>query len=426
MRIMLVGNAPWCPSGYGEQIALLAPRFQALGHDVAVAANFGIQGTVVPWTAPSGGDPIPVFPANYDVDAAMCYFAEFHKADVVITLLDAWTRHPERWTDGLRVAMWAPIDHYPPPPKVVAVLGFEQVQAIAMSKFGHEWMQALPLKNDALYAPHAVDTDLLKPYPEMRDVMRDDLGIPRDAFLVGMVAANKGWNPQLSRKALPQAIEAFSRFCRKHDDAYMLCHTEMNGRSSGTNLETLITVRSVLDELEHGLSRKYLYDRIHFPSDREMQMGLPRTYLAAQYSMFDVLLNPSLSEGFGVPILEAQACGVPVITSDHSSMPELTHAGWIVKGDPFWDQLQESYAFMPYIPSIEEALEFAYAARDDQVLRASAVEWAQQYAIDAVVENHWVPILEQLSGPREVPPLNGKERKKARKRAAAEKRQVAA
>lgn len=41
------------------------------------------------------------------------------------------------------------------------------------------------------------------------------------------------------------------------------------------------------------------------------------------YSSASVLLYPSLYEGFGLPIVEAMACGVPVVTSDSSSMPEV-------------------------------------------------------------------------------------------------------
>ena len=36
-----------------------------------------------------------------------------------------------------------------------------------------------------------------------------------------------------------------------------------------------------------------------------------------------LFLFPSLREGFGIPIIEAMACGVPVITSNISSMPEV-------------------------------------------------------------------------------------------------------
>ncbi len=45
--------------------------------------------------------------------------------------------------------------------------------------------------------------------------------------------------------------------------------------------------------------------------------------LPAIYSMAKVFLYPSLRESFGIPILEAMACGVPVVTSGTSSMPEV-------------------------------------------------------------------------------------------------------
>jgi glycosyltransferase involved in cell wall biosynthesis len=59
-----------------------------------------------------------------------------------------------------------------------------------------------------------------------------------------------------------------------------------------------------------------LRERVHFPGyvSREEQ---PLWYNAA-----DVFVYPSLYEGFGIPPLEAMACGVPVVTSDTSSLPE--------------------------------------------------------------------------------------------------------
>ena len=45
--------------------------------------------------------------------------------------------------------------------------------------------------------------------------------------------------------------------------------------------------------------------------------------LPALYSAADVLAFPSIYEGFGLPILEAMACGTPVVTSAASSLPEL-------------------------------------------------------------------------------------------------------
>ncbi|MFD1293687.1 glycosyltransferase family 4 protein [Lutibacter holmesii] len=48
------------------------------------------------------------------------------------------------------------------------------------------------------------------------------------------------------------------------------------------------------------------------------------TDLPAIYSLSTIFLYPSLRESFGIPMLEAMACGVPVITSNTSSMPEVS------------------------------------------------------------------------------------------------------
>lgn len=45
------------------------------------------------------------------------------------------------------------------------------------------------------------------------------------------------------------------------------------------------------------------------------------------YNLADVFLYPSLRESFGIPILEAMACGIPVITSNTSAMPEVAGDG---------------------------------------------------------------------------------------------------
>jgi glycosyltransferase involved in cell wall biosynthesis len=50
---------------------------------------------------------------------------------------------------------------------------------------------------------------------------------------------------------------------------------------------------------------------------------LPDEDLLFIYNLADIFVYPSLYEGFGLPPLEAMACGVPVITSNSSSLPEV-------------------------------------------------------------------------------------------------------
>lgn len=65
------------------------------------------------------------------------------------------------------------------------------------------------------------------------------------------------------------------------------------------------------------LSKKYQGENIKFIT------GVPEEDLIAIYNMADVFVFPSFYEGFGIPVLEGMACGVPVVTSNVSSMPEV-------------------------------------------------------------------------------------------------------
>ena len=66
------------------------------------------------------------------------------------------------------------------------------------------------------------------------------------------------------------------------------------------------------------LPGRYVYDKnIRFLTN------IPEEDLIAIYNMAEVFVFPSFYEGFGIPVLEGMACGVPVVTSNVSSMPEV-------------------------------------------------------------------------------------------------------
>lgn len=66
------------------------------------------------------------------------------------------------------------------------------------------------------------------------------------------------------------------------------------------------------------------WDQDEISGDRIRHLGnIPDKDLPALYSGADFFVYPSLYEGFGLPVLEAMACGCPVITSNVSSLPEV-------------------------------------------------------------------------------------------------------
>jgi len=77
------------------------------------------------------------------------------------------------------------------------------------------------------------------------------------------------------------------------------------------------------------LSNLIFYSLVHaingspFVTDIVSLGYVPKEDLPIIYSMAEVFVYPSIYEGFGLPILEAMACGTPVITSKTSSMPEV-------------------------------------------------------------------------------------------------------
>jgi len=62
--------------------------------------------------------------------------------------------------------------------------------------------------------------------------------------------------------------------------------------------------------------------------------NVPQEDLPVLYNSAEVFLYPSLYEGFGLPVLEAMACGIPVVTSNTSSLPEVA-GGAAILVDPY-------------------------------------------------------------------------------------------
>jgi glycosyltransferase involved in cell wall biosynthesis len=115
-------------------------------------------------------------------------------------------------------------------------------------------------------------------------------------------------------KNIPKLIEAFSIFSKMTRKKYNLI---IAGGNSDYDWE-----------IDKTIIRLKINKKVKFVG------YVPFKDLPALYSGAEVFVSPSLFEGFGMPILEAMACGIPVVTSDKGSMLEIGN-GWVTRTDPF-------------------------------------------------------------------------------------------
>lgn len=98
---------------------------------------------------------------------------------------------------------------------------------------------------------------------------------------------------------------------------------------------------------------------------------VPPEHRAALYRLAEVLLWPSFHEGFGLPVLEAMACGTPVITSASSSLPELTGNAAILVNPHDPEELTSALEQLRLDPALKQELE------SQGPVRASAFSWTE-------------------------------------------------
>lgn len=394
MKFLIHSNAPQVQTGYGIQTAILALRLKAAGHEVAISANAGQEFTVGFWNG------IPVYPRGYAegssdtiVANAEHWFGGDRKAGWIITLLDVFVIDNPRLAEW-QVAAWCPVDHLPVPPRVRGFLAETGARPIAMSRFGEEQLRAAGF--DPLYVPLAIDPTVYHPTESIVRAGRawtgrELMGLDTDRFVVMMNFQNKAL-AYYDRKGVGPAFFAFGAFAAEHPDAVLYVNTDRTGRLGGTYPDLMaLATAATIPEHQIKFVDQYAY----------MSLGITGEMLSATYTAADVYLAPSMGEGFCVPLIEAQACGTPVIVTDFSSQPELVGAGWMVGGQPTFNIGQNACVITPYITDIVDRLERAYEARQNPAeyaeLQESAVAFARQYEADQVFTEHWLPTLDELT-----------------------------
>jgi glycosyltransferase involved in cell wall biosynthesis len=316
MRPLIYSTSPLVGSGYASATRYVAKGLRDRGHSPAVFAWNSHAGQVIDW------DGIPIYPRSNAMNGAdgLSLFARHFGADLILAICDPWVIHPAGWRAGhdLPVVHWYPCQSEPASSVLVDTVKAADL-ALCYSQWGTRAMREAGSVHTQ-YCPLGVATDIYKPADKSlaRSKIQDDKGVA-GRFLAVMLAANSSTVPT-SRKAFDQVLQGWRLFLDEHDpDALLYLHTWPGPEQGGFNLERMVEAIGLLDN-------------IRFPDATEFLLTQPDTTLARIFAAADVAVQCTTGEGFGLPILEAQACGVPVLTTDYSSMPELTAHGLVIPG----------------------------------------------------------------------------------------------
>jgi len=191
---------------------------------------------------------------------------------------------------------------------------------------------------------HLAAAPVYRPITDRQEVRRavNRYGLPSDFIIfVGTLEP---------RKNVPTLLKAFHDLRHRAYDV----HLAIVGRKGW-----------LYEEVFAALTKLKLADHVHFLEN------VPYEDLARLYNAASCLTLPSHYEGFGLPPLEAMACGTPVVVSDRSSLPEVVgDAGLLV--DP--DSPEELSAALARV--LEDS-ELRAALRQRGLARSSEFSWAK-------------------------------------------------
>ena len=378
MRIMWMSVPPMVPTGYGTQTKLMIRALRDQGHEIAVACTTGTPMTTLVW------DGIRLYPdsgynGKYGTDMIKTH-ADRWGADVVISWLDAFAIPPEV-ANKLKWAAWTPVDSEP-----IMIRNVKALQAckwtMAPTHWGVRMLKEAGLV-DTMFMPCAHDPNVFFPMTSV-ERSKEEFGklIKRDLkgkFLVNVVSANAG-----GRKNFQAVFYAWKIFHALHPDAELYLHTDITGYFSGGN-----------DLVEMAKTYGITDDSVFYVSQWEYNTGqLADDYLNLLYNASDCHLNCCYGEGFGLPIMDAQAAGCPTVVPDFAAASEVGLCKKITQGQ-MYSTVPGALQFMVDPADVVAQLEAVYSERKT-VDRFDISKKTEPWRIENVVQEHLLPILEKM------------------------------
>jgi len=156
--------------------------------------------------------------------------------------------------------------------------------------------------------PHGVDPEIFRPPTDAERQRLRELNGLADEFVFLSVGAMTG------SKGIGLLLKAFAIVSR----AYPRARLVLKG------LDALYQSKSLMDKTLARLGeddRRQAIERIHYLGD-----AWPFAEMARLYQLADAYVSPYFAEGFNLPVLEAAACGVPVICTARGSTDDFTNS----------------------------------------------------------------------------------------------------
>lgn len=397
LRVLWSSNSPHSNSGYGTFTKDLLFRMRRDGWEVACNAFWGIQGYPAYLYGHDLIDDrfkdvrLKLYPMMADAWGAdgMLNHGKDWKTNVTFCMQDIWPLDPNILQQLPCWISYCPVDKSPVPPLVAEKLKLAY-KILSFSEFGRRELEKAGFYSTLIL--EGTDTEIFKPMDKL--VCRRDLKLPLDAFVFGMVAANKE-NPP--RKGFQEALEAFKMFQDKHPEAALMIHTQQPGPGGFP-----------IKEFAHDIGINM--NQLFFMEPYKAVFGSDSHVIAQEMNAMDILLHPSQTEGFGLTVIEAASCGIPAIVSNNTSQPEMIVegvTGEIVKtrGRRYTNDL--SWVEPADVDDLYLKMETLYTkvkADPGKIARDCREHIVKNYDIEVQYRELWTPLLESLQK-KLLPPL---------------------
>jgi glycosyltransferase involved in cell wall biosynthesis len=269
------------------------------------------------------------------------------KPDLVWTLGDMWMTDHVVSSPNRKTFKWIgyfPIDGHPSPSKWGPIVTNMDL-AVAYGKYGMEVIKKRAPHANLRYIYHGVNTNTFHPlsYPERMEARKSIMGIGPEKIVLGIVARNQ------PRKAFDKLFEAYfyiingfyvrCNSCKLvttfyYDLVEKAIHPFDICKHCGSKDVVKGLARDDLRVYVHGAIADCGWDLLDLQNDFNLQgkvlvnpslkigVGVSQFTLNGVYNAFDIFTLPTRGEGFGLPILEAMSCGVPIVVTDYSAHPE--------------------------------------------------------------------------------------------------------